>query len=243
VDRLVTELLGSLGPVVRHALLGRGELWLDVAVVTTTDFAPDGNLQSFVSRVHTGEIRDLMRVAGTVDDRRLDITVFGMSDTSSGQPATLRELYRKEVVLPPNVMVSNTFSPQPRLADLRVGQRWTFPVYRPFPPGSAAEIMEAQVEADATLDYLGEPTRALLVVYRREAGSGISAAQEPTGRMWVRGDGTVLRQELRVANLQLTFDRTPEIQYRPKALRLDPDWRTSGREGRDSDRVDAAGRD
>ena len=74
------------------------------------------------------------------------------------------------------------------------------------------------------MSYAGQETRVFQVVYRREAGSGISAAQEPVGRMWVRRDGTVLKQEVRVANLRLTFHRSPAGQFRERAAQLDPGW-------------------
>jgi hypothetical protein len=224
VDRLFTELMGTLGQVVRRAIGGPGELRLDVAVITTMEFAATGDLRSFQSRIQSDPPQEFMRVEGVVADRRMRLTVFGQTEIRPTGQATLRELYQRDVDLPAKAMVADAFSPQPRLADLRVGQRWTFPVYRPFPPGGAAEIVEACVERQTTLVYAGEKTPVLRVVFRREAGTGISADQEPTGRMWVRADGTVLRQEIRVANLRLTFHRVPGNLFHEKALLRDAAW-------------------
>ena len=40
-----------------------------------------------------------------------------------------------------------------------------------------------------------------------DAGSGISIAREPIGKLWVRDDGEVLEQETRLANLTFRFVR------------------------------------
>ena len=82
VDRIVTELLGSLGPSVRWAVLGQGDLRLDLAVVTRMSFEADGGLRSFESRVHSGSLRNLMRVAGKVTDGQLQLIVYGHSESA-----------------------------------------------------------------------------------------------------------------------------------------------------------------
>ncbi len=224
VDRIVTELLGTMGPLIRRSVLGPGDLRLDLTVNTSMGFAADGALHSFETGIHSGSVRNLLRVAGTVADGTLQVVVYGYLETDDHDTPQLTELYRQDVALPADALVSDTFSPQPRLVDLHVGQRWTFPMYRPFPPGRPTEIIEARVERETGLLYAGSSTPVYLVVYRREAGSGISAAQEPTGRMWVRRDGTVLKQEVRVANLHLTFHRSPVGHFRERAAALDPTW-------------------
>ncbi len=48
------------------------------------------------------------------------------------------------------------------------------------------------------------------MVYRSEPGRGASRAQVPRGTLWVRPDGTVLRQEAILFDAKLTFVRLPE---------------------------------
>jgi hypothetical protein len=154
--------------------------------------------------------------------------VYGATAPDNAGTLLLTELYRKQVDLPPDALVSDAFSPQPRMSDLRLGQRWTFPRYRPFPPGSPTEIIEAEVERETSIYYDEQEIPVWLVIYRREAGSGISADQEPVGRMWVGRDGNVLKQEVRVANLGLIFLRSPAGQFRERAAELDPGWQGPG---------------
>jgi hypothetical protein len=216
--------MGSLGPVVRQAVIGRGDLRLDLTVITTMEFDAGGQLRSFQSRIQSDPSTEFMRVEGTVVERRMRLLVFGPAEDLPDADNVPREPYRYEIDLPPKALVSDSLSPQPRLSNLRMGQRWTTPVYRPFPPGRPAEIIEAYVEHETSIIYADEETPVLRVVFRREAGSGISAAQEPIGRMWVRADGEVLRQEIRVANLHLTFHRVPGNPYQGRISRLDPVW-------------------
>lgn len=223
VDRLILQLLGTIGPMVRQSIIGQEDLRLDFSVVTNTEFAADGEVRRFQSSIHSGAVRDLMRVEGTVDGSRMEVVVYGR--TSPGHKAEgPREIYRQKVELPSRAMIGDSFSLQSRLANLRVGQRWTFPVYRPFPPGSQPEIIEAHVARNSSMHYEGGNVPVLQVVFRRGAGSGISAAQEPTGCMWVDHDGTVLQQEVRLVNVSLRFRRTPGSSYDEEVQQIDPGW-------------------
>jgi hypothetical protein len=48
-----------------------------------------------------------------------------------------------------------------------------------------------------------------VVVYRSEPGKGASRTQTPRGMLWVRPDGTVLRQEATLLDTKITFIRLP----------------------------------
>ena len=93
------------------------------------------------------------------------------------------------------------------LKDLHVGQSWTIPVYRAFPPNSPVQIVEAKVERHDIIFWEGSDIETMLVVYRMDAGSGLRATSQATAREWVRPDGTVLRQELVFSGLTLRFER------------------------------------
>jgi hypothetical protein len=94
-----------------------------------------GRLVSFESRVRIAEIRDAIKISGQVEGSTLTITV------RSGDIPTTVECY-----LPPNALMSDELSPQAMIPALRVGQRWTVPLYSPFrPPNSPMEILHAWV--------------------------------------------------------------------------------------------------
>jgi hypothetical protein len=67
------------------------------------------------------------------------------------------------------------------------------------------EVLEATVERQEPIVWNGESVNALVVVYRSDAG--MSLVGEPRGKLWVRGDGLVLRQEVAMFNSHLEFTR------------------------------------
>jgi hypothetical protein len=46
-----------------------------------------------------------------------------------------------------------------------------------------------------------------MVVYRADSGSGILSSQHPKGKLWVRRDGLVVKQQVHVFNSRLYFIR------------------------------------
>ncbi len=227
LDSRIMHLLGAIGPVFPQSDTVEGDLRLDFSVVTSTELSADGEVQRFESSIHIGRLRDLMRVEGMVDGRRMEVVIYRRWTSAQGDDEP-QEFSRHEVNLPANALIGDVFSPQPRLANLHVGQRWTFPIYRPFPLAFQTEIIEAHVEREMNMFYEDQVVPVRQVVFRREAGSGISAAQEPTGCMWVDYDGTVLHQEVRLANVRLRFRRAPGGQFHERARRLDPGWDNLG---------------
>jgi hypothetical protein len=103
--------------------------------------------------------------------------------------------------------VGDSLSPRSELRNLHVGQQWTIPTYRPFPPNSPVQILLAKVEKSEFIEWNGELVEALVVSYQDEAGSGIGTARKPIGRTWVQPDGTVLKQEVMFSSLRFTFLR------------------------------------
>ncbi len=185
---------GWLVKVVKPAL---GDLErLDVDKQSEIVVDPLGRLVGFESRVRIAEIRDAIKITGQVEGSTLRITV------RSGDVPTTVERY-----LPPNALIADELSPQALLPALRVGQRWTVPLYSPFrPPHSPIEILQAQVERAETLTWDGRRASGKLIVFRSDSGSGPSG-DEVRGRMWVRDDGLVVRQEVAVLGTHLMFTR------------------------------------
>jgi hypothetical protein len=77
-------------------------------------------------------------------------------------------------------------------------------------PHNPLQIMEARVERAELIEWNGKLARTLLVTYRQDAGSGITATRQPVCQLWVRRDGTVLKQHLSLANLRVEFVRNPD---------------------------------
>ncbi len=176
---------------------------------------PLGRLSEFESRVGLADIPDAIRVQGQVEDSKLKLTVkSGDIGGTIYQPLT------------PNSPMNDELSPQSRLPNLRVGQTWTVPLYSPFrSPHSPMDILQASVEREDPLRWNHEIVQARVVVYRGDAGAGRSS-DEVRGRMWVRDDGLVLRQEVNAFKSPIQFERLSDEQARQVWEALPDNWRT-----------------
>lgn len=208
LSEIISELLGTVGALVKPLWSGDEEITVDMTIHSEMEIAAGGKLESFVTSVRLGELEDVVEVRGQVRGGKLRVEVY--SPTSNEDQRQMQLRYRDEIDLPSDALASGALSPQPRLANLHVGQTWTFPVYRPFPPNSPVQMVQARVEREDLFTWNGQPERVFHVVYRDDAGSGITIAREPIGRLWVRPDGTVLQQEARLANLYFRFIRRPD---------------------------------
>jgi hypothetical protein len=184
---------GWLGAVVKPVLRNAGRLDMDAQSKVEID--PLGRLVSFESSVRLAHIPDAVRMQGIVDGNRLKL------EARSGDFT-----YKTEKFLAPEALVGDSLSPQARLPGLHVGQRWTMPTYSPFrPPNSPMEVLEVAVERQEPVVWNGASIRALVVVYRSD--SGMNLMNEPRGKLWVRPDGLVVRQEVALFNSHLEFTR------------------------------------
>ncbi len=184
---------GWLGSVIKPLLRQSGSLALDAR--SSVDVDPLGRLVSFETRVQLARIQDAIRIAGQVDGTQLRILV------KAGEL-----VYKDDRYLPPGEFVGDELLPQAILPGLHVGQRWTVPSYSPFrPQKSPMEVLQAEVEREEAIVWNHHNVKALLVVYRADSGSGLAAHSEPRGKLWVRDDGLVMKQELLVFNSPLVF--------------------------------------
>jgi hypothetical protein len=204
---IISELLGSVGALVKPLWGGSDNLHVKMTVDSRMEIAPGGNLQSFITNVRLADLDTVViQVRGEVDGHKLDVAVYTPAEDATG-PDSMRLRYRDAIDLPREALVGGALSPQSQLANLEVGQTWTFPVYRPFPPNSPLQMVEARVERHDVFVWNGQSLKAYQVVFRDDAGSGISIGREPIGKLWVRDDGEVLEQETRLANLTFRFVR------------------------------------
>ena len=205
LGEIVSELLGTLGALVKPLWNAGDQLEIEMTIASEMDIGHDGNLRSLVTNVKLAEIENVIQVRGDVRGNKLQVAVYTPAD--DGESDSMRVRYRDEIDLPREGLVTGALSPQSRLADLHVGQTWTLPVYRPFPPNSPVQMMQAKVARHELFVWNGQSLRAFQVEFRDDVGSGISIAREPVGKLWVRDDGAVLQQEARIANLQFRFVR------------------------------------
>jgi hypothetical protein len=192
------------------------KLQLDARSVLTVDGL--GHLIRFDSTLRFDPWNEVIAVHGTVEGGQVQLQVR----TSSGS-------LEQALPLPTNGLLSDAFSPQPQteLPGLRAGQTWTVPVYSPLcPDKNKLEILRATVEETESIFWNGEMVSTRLVVYRSESGSGVGHGQKPRGRVWVRRDGTVLKQEAMPMAFgpTITFVRLAEKESEELAASAGRQW-------------------
>ena len=201
VDQMLQDVMGVIGRFAKPFVGEIGEL--DLRVLTELNFDQYGALGDFHTDIDVGSLEDLLQIVGRVQDDKLDLTAHVRS--TSDEP---KEIFRRRSLsLPPNALVADSFSPRPRLADIRVGQTWTFQSYQPLMPHSPLTVIEATVEGEELIDWNGQMVRTRKVVFRKDSGSGISSTRRPISESWVMHDGNVLRQDLWLANVKVQFVR------------------------------------
>ncbi|MEX0818091.1 MAG: hypothetical protein WD070_00815 [Pirellulaceae bacterium] len=217
LEAILSEMLGPVAAVVKPLLRNSRGVDLDMVIASRMTFDSTRRLSRFDTNIELGEHYDFLRLKGTVqEDGRLEIIAqLSGGNFGSGQS------FKHSVQLPPEALVEGSLSPRPELKDLYIGQKWTIPVFRSFPPNSPVQILQAKVEKHEIIMWGSDEVETKLVVYRAEAGSGVQATREPISREWVREDGTVLRQEVRFAGLELTFEREDEGTLDPRIDKLD----------------------
>jgi hypothetical protein len=173
------------------------KLRLEMEIRSEVVYDPLSRLCQFTSRVRFPPLSEGLGVTGRADEGKLSLTVSYGSWSQN-----------MEMPMPRHSLFGDSSSPQSKLPGLRLGQRWTIQVYSPFSsPNQPVEILEARVERAELIAWGGKTQPVWVVVYRSEPGRGASRAQVPRGTLWVRPDGTVLRQEAVLFDTKLTFIR------------------------------------
>lgn len=210
LSEIMSELLGTVGALVKPLWNVGDNVRIAMTITSEMDIDAEGKLRSFTTDVRIDELSTIIRVDGEVDGATLHMAVF-----TADHDGKMRVRLREDLDLPSEAMVSGAFSPQDRFAQLHVGQTWTLPVYRPFPPNSPVQMLQAKVEGKEIFIWNHRSLSAYHVVYRDDAGSGITITREPIGKMWVSEDGVVLQQDARIANLHFRFIRLPDEDCGP----------------------------
>ena len=170
---------------------------LQLEAKSTLVFDPLERLSQFVSSVGFQGMDDVVKVRGTLDGSELTLAVRSGDFT-----------YETELKVPQQALLSDGLSPQTNLPGLREGQKWNVRIYSPLrPPTNPIEVLHATVEESKTILWDERLVETWLVVYRNDPGAGTANARTPRGKLWVREDGTVLKQEAMLFGSTMTFVR------------------------------------
>jgi len=203
--------LQQLAPAWLRALIDQPDAPLEMDAENTMTVDPLGRLSSFRSFLRLDPLEDAIKLQGIIDGNQLKLSV------SLGGPP-----YPTKVYLPADALLGDALSPQTQLPGLHAGQTWTVPVYSPLrPPNRPLEILQATVEGSELIQWNDGREPAWLVVYRSDRGFGLGSDSTPRGRLWVRHDGTVLKQQVMLFNSTLTFVRLPNQQAEAPAEDVD----------------------
>jgi hypothetical protein len=197
--------LGKLAPQWMNTLVrGLGEISLDTRTSLTLDSL--GNLSSFDTRVWLNDLPLVMKVVGRIDGAELVLKLqTGEVTHESRYPVPARALLASELI------------PEPKLLQAYVGRKWQQEVYSPFrPPSSSMEIMQAEVVEESWIEHRGERVRARKIEYRTLPPAGVPSSNTLRSVVWVDDEGTVLRQDMRLVDAKLRFERCTE----PPMLKL-----------------------
>lgn len=201
-DQIPLEQLtpGWLRALVRFVERPVGNLQMDAQNTMLID--PLGRLSGFKTEVRVEPFDDLIKMQGTVEGTQLELHVH-----TGGLE------YEAKVYLPQDGLLNDALSPRTQLPGLRVGQTWRVPIYSPLrPPSNPMEILQATVEVTQPIVWDGRMEEAFVVVYRSDSGFGLGSDDNPRGKLWVRRDGTVLKQQVMIFNSTMTFVRLPDDQ-------------------------------
>ena len=207
LGEMMTETLGPLSSILTRSWSNMERIGTALQVTTSMEFSADGQFQGFRTRVTYPEVGELLRIHGVALSGVLQVKarLSGQGTTGPGQ-----ELFTRRFQVPEGALIADSLTPYPRLRNLRLGQRWTFPTFRPFPPNNPLQLIEATVDHAESLMWDGEYTTTFVVDFRNADDSGIRSDDKRNARLWVTRDGTVLKQQLFMGDLQMNFVRLPE---------------------------------
>lgn len=174
---------------------------MDMTIANRMQFDSQRDVQHFETRVATSLLPQPLQIRGD----RIENNNINLTAGLVGPNGEASNLVEKEIQLPRGETMGNGLAPRSKMKNLKIGQSWTMPVYRPFPPDSPVEVMQARVERYELIHSGGKGVNAMRIVFRNQAGTGISASREPVAIVWVDDDGTVIQQEVKISGVTFLF--------------------------------------
>jgi hypothetical protein len=218
VAQLADELLGSLGGLLSLDDPAGRDSSLTLSVATRLNFDVAQRLESFQSSVDVEGAGKLFEIRGQLTGSELDLQV-----TSDAMPTPVGGdgsvvIFHQRMRLPQEAVWTDMLTPQPRLSGLEVGQTWIQRTYRPFAPLNPLGVLEARVARSELVAWEGELEVVHVVSFSEWHSHRPTAASLPCGQLWVRDDGTVIRQRTLIGRLELEFRRR-DATWRGKETR------------------------
>ncbi|MDA0659874.1 MAG: hypothetical protein O2931_08320 [Planctomycetota bacterium] len=182
---------------------------IDIKASSRLEFDAQSSLQKFTTDIVLQDTSTVLKVEGQVAGNQLTVRVLLPPEDVSHD---WRELIRRTITFRPTDRLASDFSPSWRYSKLKVGDEWTLPIYRLFPPNNPIQMVRASVQNEELLEWNGESVMAKVILLMPHSGhSPTVSQQQQLGRMWVNQEGTVLQQEARLgqAVIRLTLQPTP----------------------------------
>jgi hypothetical protein len=209
LHELLPEWLRALTQLMARPL---DQLQLDARSMLTIDSL--GHLVRFDSMVRVDPFKELIYMHGTVEGRQLDLVVRNSKGT-----------FANEITIPVDGLLCDALSPQSTLPGLRVGQKWTMPIYSPlWSAKSPLEIVEARVDSSEPFLWNDVVEDCWVVLYQSDPGSQPNGKENLRGKLWVRRNGEVLRQQLFLLNSVVVFDRLSSSKAKRLAKTAGEEW-------------------
>jgi hypothetical protein len=207
--------LGELTPVWVRTLVQLSDerstlMATDVRSVLTVDAR--GRPCRIDSAIEFENLREVIAITGVVEGAELALGVRsrGLS-------------YQTNVPIDPDALLGDGLSPQTQLPGLREGQRWNVEMCSPLRySNQPTEVLQAEVKRLERLYWNNDTTSAWVVEYRARSGYQPSSDKQLRGRLWVRLDGMVLKQEMALFDSTVTLTRMTEEES--AQLMRDGEW-------------------
>ncbi len=171
---------------------------------------PLGNLSSLEARLNLNDIPSVISMRGRVRDGQLQFRVKAGNLT-----------YRTHRLIPEHARLASEMSPTSRLPAMYVGRKWTMEIFSPFrPPNDPVEAIQGEVTQEETVRFGDDVITARRVEFRRLQAAGVADEENLRAILWVTEDGLVVRQEVRILNAKLRFQRMVDEQSLRRAERM-----------------------
>ncbi len=190
-DRLAPRWMATL-------LYGFDRLRIDMRTRTVLDSL--GHLSLFDATVCINELPSVVRMRGRVGEGMIHLRLqYG------------DVVHRVEYPWHENKSMGSELNPEARILQVYKGRKWKKEIYNPLGgPKGAIELVEAEVMEETALLVNGQRVLTKRIEYRSIGSAGISPSNRHRANLWVAEDGTLLREEIRLMDVSLRFDRTLE---------------------------------
>ena len=180
-------------------LLDKPGMELETDARSVMEVDSQGCLSRIESSIAFKPLREVVSISAVVEGSEMAVSVRS------------RDLsYKTRISVDAKTLAGDSLSPRTQLPGLHEGQTWTVEVCSPLRnPNRPLEILQARVRRLEQLHWNDRAVEVWLVEYHDNPGYRLSSEKKPRGRLWVRLDGTVLKEEKAMFNSTMTFVRMP----------------------------------